>query len=226
MKFSYKILLCSIILTAAVFGIGGYFFVNDVFKASMEREMRQALDENSILRFAFETAALNVPAKYGMLQNAAVKEIGANLENSRQNTGRLLRLSDEKKESLYASEGFVEDISLLSSIEANTRASQVIRFKNRYYIQTGAMVDSLDRYLYLETMRDVTEVYAERTRGFAVYRNLTLLLLALSGVCMYFIAAWLTRPIRILTQAARKMTEGDYSCRASQVSQDEMDGRF
>ncbi len=222
MKFSYKILLCSIILTAAVFGIGGYFFVNDVFKASMEREMRQALDENSILRFAFETAALNVPAKYGMLQNAAVKEIGANLENSRQNTGRLLRLSDEKKESLYASEGFVEDISLLSSIEANTRASQVIRFKNRYYIQTGAMVDSLDRYLYLETMRDVTEVYAERTRGFAVYRNLTLLLLALSGVCMYFIAAWLTRPIRILTQAARKMTEGDYSCRASQVSQDEM----
>ena len=164
MKFSYKILLCSIILTAAVFGIGGYFFVNDVFKASMEREMRQALDENSILRFAFETAALNVPAKYGMLQNAAVKEIGANLENSRQNTGRLLRLSDEKKESLYASEGFVEDISLLSSIEANTRASQVIRFKNRYYIQTGAMVDSLDRYLYLETMRRDGGICGENQR--------------------------------------------------------------
>lgn len=222
MKFSYKILLCSIILTAAVFGIGGYFFVNDVFKASMEREMRQALDENSILRFAFETAALNVPSKYGILQNAAVKEIGASLENSRQSTGRLLRLSDEKKESLYASEGFVEDISLLSAVEANTRVSQVIRFEDRYYIQTGAMVDSLDRYLYLETMRDVTDVYTERTRGFQVYRNLTLLLLALSGVCMYFIAAWLTRPIQILTQAARKMAEGDYSCRASQVSRDEM----
>ncbi len=80
----------------------------------------------------------------------------------------------------------------------------------------------MDRMLYLETMRDVTEVYAERTRGFTVYRSLMLLLLVLSSVFLYFISYWLTRPIRLLTRAARKMTEGDYSYRAEQVSSDEM----
>ena len=91
MKFSYKILLSCIITMAAALGIGGYFFVNDVFEASMEREMEQAADESNILQFAFETAALNIPAKYDLLQNSAVKDIGANLEKRGQGTSRLLR---------------------------------------------------------------------------------------------------------------------------------------
>ena len=33
------------------------------------------------------------------------------------------------------------------------------------------MVDALDRNLYLETLEDVTEVFEERTMGFAVYRR-------------------------------------------------------
>lgn len=170
MKFSYKILLCSIITMAVSFGIGGYFFVNDVFKASLEREIGQAADDSSILKFAFETAALNIPSKYDMLQNGVVEEIGANLENRGQGTKRLLRLSDENRESLYASEGFVGDTALLTRIGEQTRAYQIIHPDEHYYIQTGVMVDALDRMLYLETMRDVTEVYAERTRGFTVYR--------------------------------------------------------
>ena len=222
MKFSYKILLCSIITMAAAFGIGGYFFVNDVFRASLERETGQALDDSSILKFAFETAALNIPSKYDVLQNSVIEEIGSNLENRGQGAGRLLRLSDEDRKVLYASEGFVEDTVLLADIEEQTQAYQIIHPDRRYYIQTGIQVNALDRVLYLETMRDVTEVYAERTRGFAVYRGLTLLILVCSSIVMYLYSQWLTKPIRLLTQAAKRMTAGDYGCRADQISTDEM----
>lgn len=222
MKFSYKILLSCIITMAAALGIGGYFFVNDVFEASMEREMEQAADESNILQFAFETAALNIPAKYDLLQNSAVKEIGANLEKRGQGSSRLLRLSDENREILYSSEGFVEDTKLLASIQEQTRAYCVIHPDEHYYIQTGTEITALDRTLYLETMRDVTAVYEERTRGFLVYRNMMLLILVISSVIMFFISTWLTRPIRLLTKATKKMTDGDYSYRADQVSRDEM----
>ncbi|MCI8418567.1 MAG: HAMP domain-containing histidine kinase [Lachnospiraceae bacterium] len=223
MKFSYKILLCTMLTLAVEFGIGGYVFVNDVFKASLERETGQAMDESSILRFAFETAALNIPSKYNRLQNSVIEEIGANLEKSGQGTGRLLRLSDEERQVVYASEGFVEDTKLLNQIQEKTRAYQIIHpDEGHYYIQTGMRITTLDRVLYLETLRDVTPVYGERERGFAVYRNLTLLILIVSSVLMFFISSWLTRPIRLLTQAARKMTAGDYSYRAEQISLDEM----
>ena len=75
MKFSYKLLLWTIIVMAIAFGFSGYYFVNYVFETAMNREVRQALDENSILRFAFETAALNVPAKYDVLQDSTSRSI-------------------------------------------------------------------------------------------------------------------------------------------------------
>ena len=52
------------IIIALTLGFSGYYFVNYVFETSLDREVGQAIDESSILGFAFETAALNVPAKY------------------------------------------------------------------------------------------------------------------------------------------------------------------
>ncbi len=222
MKFSYKILLVTIIVMAFAFGIGGYFFVNYVFETSLNREIEQAMDESSILQFAFETAALNVPSKYDVLQDTTVEQIGLNLEKGGQGTARLLRLSDEEKNLLYASEGFTEETHFLMQIDEQTRSYQVIQLGECYYVQTGTVLNALDRILYLETMKDVTEVFDERTEGFSFYRKLTLVILLCSSVTMFFVSSWLTAPIRLLTKATQKMTEGDYSYRAKQISQDEM----
>lgn len=222
MKFLYKILLWTIIIMAAAFGVSGYFFVNFVFETALEREVDQALDGSNILRFALETAALNVPTKYGMLQDTAVEQIGAKLEVGGQGSGRLLRLSDENKEALYVSVGFTEDTTLLQTLTENSRSWQVIRQGERYYVQTGIMVNTMDRNLYLETMEDVTEVFEERAMGFELYRYVTLVMLCASAVVMFLICTFLTRPIRLLTRATRRMAIGDYGYRARQISNDEL----
>lgn len=222
MKFLYKILLWTIIIMAAALGFSGYFFVNYVFETALNREIGQAMSDSNILQFAFETAALNIPTKYDVLQDNAVEQIGSKLESGGQGTGRLLRLSDENKEMLYASEGFPEDAGLIRQVGENTGAYQVVRQGEHYYIQTGIMVNVMDRYLYLETMEDVTEVFAERAMGFSVYRKVTIAMLAGCAVVMYIICFWLTKPIRLLAGATRKMAEGNYSYRAQVISSDEL----
>ena len=222
MKFLYKILLWAIIIMAAAFGLSGFLFVNFVFQTALEREVDQALDDSNILRFAFETAALNIPTKYNVLQDNAVEQIGARLESSGQVSGRRLRLSDEEKGLLYASEGFAEDASLLQEVSENTRIWRIIRQGEHYYILTGVQVNALGRNLYLETMEDVTEVFDERAMGFAVYRRVTLAMLACCTLVMFLITIWLTKPIRILTRATRKMAGGEYGYRARQIGSDEL----
>lgn len=222
MKFSYKILFSTIMIMAAAFGISGYLFINYVFESSLNREIGQALNESSILQFAFETAALNIPSKYGVLANGTVEQIGVNLEKGGGAEMRLLRLSDETKIPLYASDNFVTETDLLGQIENQTRIYKVIKLNDHYYVQTGTLISSLDRAIYLETMKDVTEVFEERGRGFSTYRRMMLVVLVCSALLMYFISHLLTRPIRILTKATRKMTQGDYSYRAKVVSDDEM----
>ena len=225
MRFSLKLLLCTVIVMAIGLGFSGYYFVNHVFETSLAREVSQALDENSILRFALETAALNVPAQYDILQDRTIEQIGYNLENGGHSTSRLLRISDEQKTVLYASDRFPSDNALLLSTENATKTYQVIKTGGsggRYFIQTGTAVYALDRILYLETMKDVSGVYNERAAGFSLYRRVTIIVLLFGIVIMYFISSWLTRPIRLLTRATKRMSYGDYDYRARLVSNDEL----
>ena len=222
MKFSLKLLLWTMIVMAAAFGFSGFYFVNYVFERALDREAGQALDESSILKFAFETAALNVPAKYDVLQEDTTRQIASNLEAGGQDTGRMLRISDDQKQVLYAADGFTADDGLLLALDENTKTYRVIRLDDSYYIQTAARVEALDKRLYLETMRDVTEVFHDRATGFVVYRRVTVVILLLGTVLMHFISSWLTRPIRLLTRATKRMAAGDYDYRARLVSDDEL----
>ncbi len=222
MKFSLKLLLWTMIVMAIALGISGFYFVNYVFETSLAREAGQALDENSILCFAFETAALNVPAKYDVLQDNTVEQIAANLESGGQNANRMLRLSDEEKSTLYASSGFETDDGLLMQTDAVTKTYRTIRLDDRYYIQTSSTVNALDRVLYLETLRDVSEVFNERELGFKVYQRVTIIMLFFGTIIMHLIASWLTKPIRLLTKATKRMAAGDYDYRAKQISDDEL----
>lgn len=221
MKFSFKLLMWTVMVMAAALGFSGYYFVNYVFETSLARETSQAMDENSILRFAFETAALNVPAKYDVLQDYTVEQIAADLEKSN-SAGRLLRLSDENKEVLYASDGFAPDDGLRGRTDEENRTWQVRKLEGKYYIQTGSTVKALDRVLYLETMRDVSAVFTERALGFTVYRRVMMLILLFGAVLLHLISSWLTRPIRQLTNAAKRMARGEYGCRAKKISNDEL----
>lgn len=222
MKFSLKLLLWTTIVIALTLGLSGFYFVNYVFETSLEREVEQALDENSILSFAFETAALNVPVKYDLLLDGSIEQIASNLEISGQSTGRLIRISDEGKKVLYVSDGFETDDELLVWTKENKCAYRVIQSGDHFYIQTGSSINALDRLLYLETLRDVSQVFKERDMGFRVYRRMTILMLFLGIAIMYFISFRLTKPIRLLMEATKKMAAGDYSYRAEQVSSDEL----
>lgn len=222
MKFSFKLLVWTMIVMALGFGFSGFYFVNYVFQTALEREVSQTLDDSSILRFAFETAALNVPAKYDVLQDTTVGQIASNLESGGHNARRMLRLSDEQRNVLYASSGFDSDNRLLDQTGPDTKSYRVVSRIGGYYIQTGTTVNALDRVLYLETMRDVSEVFHERALGFSVYRQVTIAMLVCGTVIMHLIAALLTRPIRLLTRATKRMASGDYHYRARKVSSDEL----
>ena len=222
MKFSSKLLFCTMIVMAIALGFSGFYFVDSVFEISLERETGQALDENSILCFAFETAALNVPAKYDVLQDSTVEQLASKLESSGQNASRMLRISNEEKQALYASDGFEMDDALLSQTDASTKAYRTIYLNGHYYVQTASTVNALDWVLYLETLRDVSVVFDERAMGFRVYRQVTVVMLLLGMAAMHLISFLLTKPIRHLTRATKKMAAGDYAYRARKVSNDEL----
>ncbi len=220
MRFSLKLLLWTMVVMAMAFGLGGAYFVNYVFETSMDRETGQALEESSILRFAFETAALNAPARYDVLPDRTISQIAYNLAGG--GGGRTLRILDEQGDVIYESDGAEGDGRLMEQTDESHNAYQVVRQEDRYQIRTCVQVDVLDRILYLETVRDVSEVFKERALGFTVYRRMMVVMLVLGTFIMHGVSSWLTRPIRLLTRATKRMAQGEYGYRARKVSSDEL----
>ena len=126
-------------------------------------------------------------------------------------------------EELCAGRGRIHPLEVPADLFAD---APVARYWTRamYYRLLAAelLPRSLDRVLYLETMKDVSEVFRDRSLGFSVYRRVTVAMLLCGTAVMYLIASFLTRPIRLLTRATKRMASGDYHHRARKVSSDEL----
>lgn len=231
MKFAWKLFLWTIAIVAATLAFGGYYIVNSMFQSSLARETKQALDENGIIRFGFEISALNIPYKYEHLQDQDIIRIAQTLDTGGED--RYVRICGEDTTPLFASEGFPADSTILTSdadngfVKDNSTkdiAYQIIPIDGHYYIQTATKLSIIDRSIYLETVDDITSVFTEREAGFLVYRQVCIVVLICEGIIILLLSHWLTRPVRLLSLAAKKMARGNYAARAKKISSDELGG--
>lgn len=217
MKFTWKVFFCTIVVIAAALGFAGFYIIHYTFNAALGRETEQALDECRILSFAFETAALNVPVRYESLPDKTIEQIGTQL-----GINNLIRISNEQGYPLFVSGGFIsEDIPVLETDERSVKY-KITQYENRYYVQTSAILNVVDRALYIETWKDVTSAFEEQKTSFSAYRRITALTLSVGSLTMLGLSIWLTRPVRLLSQTTRKMAAGEYHLRTKVVSRDEL----
>jgi len=217
MRFTFKVFFCTIIIVAVAMGVSGTYLINSLLDKAVQRETEQSMEENDLLRFAFETIAVNVPLKYGRLQDKTVAEIAATL-----NTGRLIRISGEDKEPLHSLNEIEANNALLALIDDATQACRLIQIDKNYYINTATIINVAGRVLYMETFKDISSIFQDRDTGFVIYRNISVLTLIVSAVVMSFISLWLTRPIFTLSRATKLMASGNYRRRAKRISNDEL----
>lgn len=229
MKFSLKLFLWTISIVAATLAVGGYYIVNSMFQTSLARETKQVMDESGIIRFGFEISALNIPYKYEHLQDQDIARIAQRLDTGGEN--RYVRICGEDSVPLYASEGFpAGSVSMKGDMDqefeegasAKELAYRIIPIDRRYYIQTAATLGIIDRSLSLETLTDITNVFTERETGFSIYRRVCIVILICEGIIIFLSSYWLTRPVRFLSVAAKKMAKGNYGARAKKISSDEL----
>ena len=216
MRFSFKVFFSSIVVIAIAMGFGGFYLIDSVFRSAINREIRQALDENKIVCVTFETIALNIPLKYDSLTDSAVKDIAKTLE-----TGRFIQISDENSKVLYSGENFNSlDLNLEKASE-NETVCKILKSDKGYFVYTGTMIRSMDKLMYLETLKDISTIFSERASNFSIYQSVTIITLIAGAILMYLLSLWLTKPIKMLTGVTKSMAAGEYGVRAVKVSEDE-----
>lgn len=180
------------------------------------------MDENQMMRFGFETAVASVFSEYGAVNDEEVKSICQSLMANDLYKSRSLRVSGGDYKPIFQSTALAYDNILLREIYLGKRGYRILYQDGRYVVQAACMPYGGGSVLYLESFRDITSVFESRDEHYRIYRNLTILLLALAGLAMFGISRWLTRPIWRLSTAARRISGGQYQHRARVFTQDEI----
>lgn len=119
----------------------------------------------------------------------------------------------------------VDDI--LENINIEGRYDENIEeLDNNIYILTELIQDNIQYYIYYQTksMENLTSSLNQQIRRFMVVcGGLLALLLALVIFMTYQISEGILRPIRVLYDATKKVSEGDFNVRAEVNSRDEIE---
>ncbi len=216
MKFSWKICFSTIMLSLLIFTIGGYVLISALFQSTYEREAANAGEENRMLQYSF--------AAYW---SATIQDMEPSLENVRRTADAMvdgmagsdlrIRISDGDGNVLYDNAKTEPDTGLLEAITRTSRGHMLRKNNGGYELQTASMVClGEEAFLYLESIRDVTELFEERESQYRIYGQW------LSGILCYGMASWLLRPLRRLSRATRRIAGGNLSVRARMESKDEI----
>ncbi len=222
MKFSWKICFSTIMISLVVFSIGGYVLISALFRSTYERETATAREENRMLQYSF-VAYWNTTVQDGTFSEENIRQTAeAMAEGIGEGSFRLCIL-DGQRRALYDNTGSDPDQGLLDAVSPDSRGYMLRKTEDGYELQAASVIRmGEEQYLYLESIRDVTELFREREAQYGIYRRWLTGLLAVQGLFCYGAAVWLLRPLRRLSRAARRIAGGNLSVRARVESRDEV----
>lgn len=222
MRFSWKICLSTVLISLIVFSVGGYILINALFKSTYENEMKNALEENRMLQNSL-VAYWSTSADETVATGANVKKIAQSLVNTNSDDGIRIRVSNERMLVYYDNSGVLQYSDLLEAVDSDTRAYMLVDNEGTYELITaGAIVINDDELLYLESVRDITEVFRNRDGQYKIYRLWLMGMLLAETILCYLITLWQLRQLHNLSRAAERLSDGDLKVRAKITGHDEL----
>ena len=220
MKFFWKIFFAFTSLIMIVFSVFGILMVTQSFRTSMEKEIEEGNRENRMFQLAFEVNmnALSNNYKTEKIVSGLAESVIANLDNQEYS----YKLYRGKKNLIYENTEYRLEHYLIEQMGDNTCVYQVLEDGDRKYLIFVCKSVMSGRTYYLESSKDITEVYEERDAFYDQYRVVMLGLIIVSSIVIFIVSHLLTRSVENLSDITREFADGDYRVRAEVVSEDEI----
>lgn len=220
MKLSWKVFLSTLIITILTFSIGGYFLISAVFQSALNRESNSALEENKMLHSYFGAVITTITSeeqsKMAMIKTS--ESIISHFSNDKLS----IRISDDAQNIIAQSDDVNFDMNLLKQLEDDSLAYKTIEYNSSYYIQTASVLNTFSGKVYLETIHDISSIFADRQNLFSFYRKLIFCMLIINGLLVFFMTLWTLSPLKKLSNTTREIAKGKYSDRAVIQTKDEI----
>lgn len=216
MRYGLKLGITIILLATISFGIGGTLMISTSFRTSLDTETQAALEDfEAVQNTLFLLNELGANADYETLINALGRMADQDIQSWQ---AMALYVGDE----IIFRDGNAQVLeTTLTPPQSDQCAYMPVSDSYGHGLLVCGSIDSDELELTLLARFDLSDVYAARQTQLRIYGIIFAAVALLGLVGSLILSATLTRHLRVLTAAARKIAGGDLSQRTGIESEDE-----
>jgi len=219
MKLGAKIVVSITVFFSVIFLFGGYLLISYFYDITMEREIENAAKQYQYNKFVVQANLIIREEEWftdALEGNYDISAIASDLNGT-------VALFTMDGQTLFS--GFPKGTELsrvLSGARQDKVNYQFCKLGQRTYLFLVGIVAYNDAGVYLVTGIDVEEVLIQQEQIIGKFGTVYALAVGI-GICLVFgISVFITRPVRQLTIATKKIAQGDYKERVMNGGTDEV----
>lgn len=224
MKFFWKIFFVFTVLLTVVFSVFGMWSVDHSFQTSYAKELEDGDRESQMFQYAFEMNMHSLPSGYQ--GDEILTQLAQRIVDNLGQSDYIYTIFDDRGYVVYTSkapgtEQLANHIMETLTLEHNC-GYEVVASEENWVLYFLCRSHVGNRVFYLETAKDITDIYEQREEFSDRYRMVMFGLLVVASVVIFILSHWLTKSIVSLSDTTRRFAKGDYKIRADENSNDEV----
>lgn len=218
MKLSWKLFFITTPVFVLFLTVFGAWMIQDSFQSSLDREIERCMVENQMLLNSYELTwnSLSDAQK----EQTTVQKVMESFYRKRSEDNGSARVYDSDGTVLYQDNGLRVEHSILEKLdEEHNVGYEVVKQKNETYV---AVLGRSRFDICMETTRNITELYQNRSDMYSSYQMGMMLLAVLVGAVILLVLFLVMRNMQKLSGAVRQFAGGQYDVRMNIRSKDEI----
>ncbi|MCM1123913.1 MAG: HAMP domain-containing histidine kinase [Eubacterium sp.] len=219
MKLGTKIFCYLTIFFGVAFLAGGYALLSYFYEITMEREIESAVEQYQYNKFVIQAHLITKGAKW--LEGA--EDGNHEIVSMVSDMDDMVAIFSEDGTELYS--GFMEEADLsevLKEVVQNQVSYQFRKIRGRTCLLTVGVVSHAGRNVYLVTGTDVENILKQQEQMIGKFGVVYGATIGVGSLLIFGLSSILTRSVKELTDAAKKIADGDYKERVAENSRDEV----
>lgn len=221
MKFKWKLFLCMMTIITLAYSVSGSLMIISTFRMTFDREVEMAGEEHEILQDTFIMMLSHLTPN---VSEEVWRQVAKDIDTTSAREQFYFWLEGNNKNDIYLSNSMRSEKIPIYRLEEENKKSGCYLYsdRERFFLMTRSYIITDENDMYLNMVRDITDVFESRNDQLSLfYRIMVLNLLVIAGFS-YLIASRLTKPLSRLSKVAREISQGNLSTRAGIESADEV----
>lgn len=210
---------CITIFFSAAFLFGGYMLISYFYDITMEREIEAAVEQYQYNKFVVQANLITRGEAWFTGAADGAYDIGSMVSDMSDMTA-LYTLDGTKLFSEFPAKTDVSD--LLRDVVENEVCYRFYTIGDRNYLLTAGIVSHSETGVYLVTGTDVERVSGQQEQMIAKFGIVYGVTIGIGSLLIFGLSCLLTSPVKRLTEATKKIADGNYSERVADGGTDEV----